>query len=314
MYHVIRSFKQYLEKDCRFPHEAVVNYLGNLPMILDNLNINSIHDIDVQKVSREWKYKRWVETAEGITLSDAARNGYLPTLKLFLEYLEKKDYPVQKGMAEIIKLPNPTFRNLTPLTADEQKQLREFLLFHVNSDLQRRDTALTLLVWSTGCTLSEAIALHVHEEGIIKTNGIQETSGDFRVKNATVYVTLRGAVFGERTVPVPEDALAFINFYLENRNFVSSILFARLTTRGPVKRISESTARKSVERVFKKAGIRAPEGRADELLRLTALSEVPEHRVARSRNIYPLSPETRELHQRFSPSVPEPNPAAHHVA
>ncbi|RMG41960.1 MAG: hypothetical protein D6732_01760, partial [Methanobacteriota archaeon] len=95
MYDVIRNFKWYLEKECRFPQEAVVQYLGNLPVIFDNLNINSIQDIDVQKINREWKYKRWMETPEGIVLSDSVYNGYLPTLKLFLKYLEKKDYPVQ---------------------------------------------------------------------------------------------------------------------------------------------------------------------------------------------------------------------------
>ncbi|RMF58026.1 MAG: site-specific integrase [Calditrichaeota bacterium] len=197
-------------------------------------------------------------------------NGYLPTLKLFLKYLEKKDYPVQKGMADIIKLPEPSYRRLTPLTEEEQRQLREFLLFHVNSELQRRDAALAFLIWSTGCSINEAIALNVHEEGIIKTDGSEIESGDFEMKDGELYVTLGNILDGERQVKVPEETLAFLNFYLENRGFISPILFARLTNTQNIKRLSEKSAKKSIERVFKKAGIGAPEGRADEVLQLTA--------------------------------------------
>lgn len=273
MFDVIRDYKSYLETNCRLPQEAVVNHLGNLPIIFDNLNITSLTDIDAGKVSSAWKVSRWESTSEGIQISEPAQSGYLLALKEFLLFLEEKGHLTGKTISEIINLPENNRKKLRGLNQQERAKLREYLLFNVKNDTQRRETALMFILLSTGCSLSEALALTVSGEGVIYTEKERQPSGNFEVAEDRLYVTIRGVDGTDRKVRLSAEVGAFMNFYLENRKQVSRILFLSSGRSNKPKAMTEASAQKIVERVFEKAGIPMRKGEALNVLRCTALED-----------------------------------------
>ena len=271
MFEVIREYKSYLETNCRLPQDTVVNYLGNLPIIFDNLKINTVSDIDARKVSSAWKFQRWESTTDGIQVSERAQSGYLIALKEFLCYLEEKGHLSDQAISSIINLPENNKKKLKGLNETEQKKLREFLLFNVKNDTQRRETALMFILLSTGCNLSEALTIHVHKDGVIYYDDARQPSGDFRVENDKLYLTIRGVDGSDRKVKLSSEVAAFLNFYLENRKQKSALLFLSNARSNTPKGMTEASAQKIVEKVFEKAGISVRKGEALTVLRCTAL-------------------------------------------
>ncbi len=271
MFEVIREYKNYLETNCRLPQDTVVNYLGNLPIIFDNLKINSLTDIDARKVSSVWKFNRWESTSDGIQISEQAQSGYLIALKEFLRYLEEKGYFSDQSISEIINLPENRKKKLKGLNESEHHKLREYLLFNVKNDTQRRETALMFILLAAGCNLSETLSLRVHHDGVIYYDDANQPSGDFRVENNRLYVTVRGVDGSDRKVKLSQQVAAFLNFYLENRKQKSRILFLSNARSNTPKRMAETSAQKIVERVFEEAGIPVRKGEVLNVLRCTAL-------------------------------------------
>jgi len=271
MYNVIREYKSYLESHCRLPQDTIVNYLGNLPIIFDNLKINSLTDIDARKVSSAWKFNRWESTSDGIQISEQAQSGYLIALKEFLRYLEEKGYLSDPSISGIINLPENRKKKLKGLNESEHHKLREYLLFNVKNDTRRRETALMFILLATGCNLSEALSLRVHRDGVIYYDDANQPSGDFRVEHNRLYVAVRGVDGSDRKVKLSRQAAAFLNFYLENRKQKSRILFLSNARSNSPKRMTETSAQKIVERVFEKAGIPVRKGEVLNVLRCTAL-------------------------------------------
>ncbi|NIT58010.1 MAG: hypothetical protein GWN00_17820, partial [Aliifodinibius sp.] len=283
MQHIVQDYKSYLETDCRYPYDTVRNYLATLPSIFHNLQISSVRDINVQKVAHAWKYSRWKPIHKGIQLSDANQDGYLPALKEFLKYLEDNGYPVQRGISDIIRVTGPQNLKLKGLASAEQKKLKDFLVFHVNSDIQRRDTVLAWLLMETGCTVNEALALNVHTDGIIYYDPQHSYSGDFEVIDGQVFVHIRGIGKQSRKLLLSPQMATFLNFYLENRSQRSSILFVNNNSitggsksgngrpgKHIAKRLTPSAAENIIEKIFTKAGIKVRPGRMTEVLRYTA--------------------------------------------
>lgn len=275
MYEVIREYKSYLENDCRFTHDTVINYLGTLPNIFTNLQIHSLNDIDAKKISYAWRIGRWEPIQKGIQLSETAQSGYLLALKEFLRYLEDKGYNVEQGISEIIKVDDVPTLKLKGLNKAEQLKLRTFLLFNIDNDLQRKETALASLIWATGCRLNEALALNIGNDGLISTRRTNGRAGDFVIDGESVYVSIRGVTSDGSKTLLPGDTVNFLNFYLENRPFKNPILFLNnARTRRP-SRLSGDIATNLIERVFRKAEIQYRSGQAVNILRSTtyALTE-----------------------------------------
>lgn len=269
MLEIIKDYRCYLEKDCRFTRDTVVNYLGNLPIILDNLEIQSVNDIDSRKISNEWRYSRWEETGEGIRLSESAQNGYLSALKEFLRYLEEKQLLSEKGISDIINLPGGGDRGLNGLAPAEQKKLREYLMFNVANDAQRRDTAMISLLLNSGCRLNELLALDVGPGGSIQFNE-SHRCGDFELVDGAVYAHIRGLGSAERKFKVNDEVMLFLNFYLENRGKISPILFLNNSVGGRVSRLTEKSAIRIIDKVFHKAAIVARRENLIDILIATA--------------------------------------------
>lgn len=315
MFDIIRGYKSYLERECRFPQDAVIHYLGNLPIILDNLNINTLQDINVQKVLDAWRLKRWEITDDGIQVSEKAQNGYLSTLKEFLAYLEKSGRLQRQGLADIIRIPEARTQKIRGLSNQEIGQLKAFLRFNVDNNSQRRETALTWFLLQTGCSISEAMALNVHSTGRILIEPHLGRSGNFWLDSGRVNVTYASEE-GEEISTVLEDELVhYLNFYLENRKYVSPILFLSDARRNIPSRLKAQTAERIIERLFQKAGIPVKNGCVAEILRATA-TEQGISKDRRNRQILSLHESDRYENEKqmahMDPSFSTPQPR--HVA
>lgn len=270
MYDVIKEYKRYLENDCRFTRDTVIHYVETLPAIFSSLEINSLQDIDSRKVSHAWRFGRWEPIQKGIQVSESAQAGYLLALKEFLRYLEDRGYCPEDGISEIIRIPEAPPVRLKGLNPGEQQQLRDFLVFNVGNDLQRKETALTFLLLATGVRLTDVLTLNVGFNGLISTHKTAGKAGDFDIEGEKVFLNLHGFDPGESRILLPSEALHYLNFYLENRNVKSTILFlnnARVIKPG---RLTPEVAINLIERVLRKAGIAIRRGQAIDILRFTA--------------------------------------------
>lgn len=280
MYEIIKEYKCYLEKDCRFTRDTVIHYVETLPAIFNHLEIRSLEDIDSQKVSQAWRFGRWEPIQKGIQLSESARGGYLLALKEFLRYLEDRGYCSEEGISEIIRIPETAPVQLRGLTPGEQQQLHDFLIFNVSNDLQRKETALSLLLLATGVRLHDALALNVGFNGLISTHKTAGKAGDFDIEGEKVYLTLRGFDAGESRILLPTETLHYLNFYLENRGVKSTILFLNNARVAKPGRLTPEVATNLMERVLRKAGISIRRGQAVDILRYTAHENRAAARVA----------------------------------
>jgi site-specific recombinase XerD len=274
MYEVIREYKMYLEKDCRFTRDTIVNYLVNLPEIFSDLKIFSLQDINSHIISYAWRIGRWEPIQKGIKLSESAQGGYLLALKEFLRYLEEKGYNVEQGISEIIRVDGHHNVPLKGLTNSEEEKLRKFLVFNVANDLQRKETGLTFLIWSIGCRLNEALSLNVGSDGLLSTRRSGGKVGDFEIVDEKIYVNIKGVSSVAGKILLPPETVNYLNFYLENRKFKSPILFlnnARVRKPG---RLASEQAANLIERVFRKADINVRTGQALNVLRYTALNKI----------------------------------------
>lgn len=167
MFGVIRGFKTYLEKQLRLPESEVVEYLGYVPIFVDHLEVTDVRQITGNRVQNAWKNRRWELTEDGIKVNEVAENGYLKSFKSFLEYLEMNELISETGLSEIIRLTEKRTNGMRKLSATELRQLREYLVFNVSNDTQRRETALVFFLLATGCSATAALSLNVHESGKI---------------------------------------------------------------------------------------------------------------------------------------------------
>lgn len=271
MYQLIEPYRHYLESNCRYASETISDCLGTLPRIFQNLEIQQVQQIDPRRVSRALRHSRWEITPDGIQRVEKEPAGYLLALKEFLQYLERSGFPVPEGISELVALPADARPKLGGLTGEEQARLREFLIFNVRNDRQRRDTALLFLLMGTDCALSEALALQVHADGVIYNGAVSKVSGDFLVRDQQYYVRIKSARNVYREVLVPEEAIHFINFYLENRKHRSSALFINDSGKNPLGRISEASAGRFIGKACQAAGIDLPAAQLPDILRNTAI-------------------------------------------
>lgn len=276
MYQLIEPYRHYLETNCRYASETISDCLGTLPRIFQNLEIQQVQQIDPRRISRALRHSRWEITPDGIQRVEKEPAGYLLALKEFLQYLERSGFPVPEGISELVTLPRDARPKLGGLTGEEQARLREFLIFNVKNDRQRRDTALLFLLMGTDCSLAEALALKVHPDGIIYSGAVARVSGDFLVRDQQYYVRIKSARHVYREVRVPEEAIHFINFYLENRKNRSSVLFINDSGKNPLGRISEASAGRFIGKACQAAGIDLPAGQLPDILRNTAIRAVGE--------------------------------------
>lgn len=296
MFNLMREYKSYLEKNCRYTQDTVVNYLGNLTVMFDNLQIQSLGDIDSYKVSTAWRTARWQNIDQGIEVSEKAENGYLSAFKEFLRYIEDRGYLGNEVISEIIRIPEKTPEKLRGLNKAEYQRLNTFLPYHVSNDTQRKETALVSLILSTGCSITEALSLMVHPSGVIDLETEDIVSGDFKMENEKINVYFGGIDNPEWQTTIPYGTAVLINFYLENRVHRNSIMFLNSAKKHSPVRLSEAAAERMVEKVLRKAEIETKKGLGVEILRQTAWANGLGNKAAsRTRRI--ISLQSDENHQ-----------------
>ena len=276
MHKLIENYKSYLENNRGFTGDTVRKYSQNVALIIDKLKITSVHEFTSRNINEAWYSAFWAALQTGHKLSDASRQNYLSSLKSFLRYLELYG-KIEKGIADKITLPKVTEKHYQGLTKAEQKALREYLSTHLRTDTERRDAALIYFMWATACRISEALALNVHGDGMIYTDNLLQRSGDFQVtkegKKAYIYVHINGKNKKNRNIVVSPEAIAYLNFYLENRKQKSSILFMSHAhnpqrNKGRLLRVGAYGA---VAKVFARVGIETKEQVVTHILRHTAI-------------------------------------------
>lgn len=255
MLKLLPEYRSYLEEYCRFDEKTVAHYLGQLPFAIESMQIESVQDLQPRNVARAWQVHRWREFDRGIVESEEATGGYLIALKEFLRYLEERGYPVTPGIANIIPLVTPSSCRCRGLSQFELQKLQKHLVFHVSNDCQRRTTALVHLLLGTGASLEEVLATRIGESQILPSDKTDNSCGDFHVRDGQVFLQIRESIGRSREIPLSEDAVTFVNFYLENRPVESPFLFARLSRTGLPKRWPIGSARRAVQRLLREAGL-----------------------------------------------------------
>lgn len=270
MQEILKSYQAYLRNSLGYTTETVVKYIGNLFIIFKELGITSLGDLQAEKINSAWLADLWKIVQDRRGLSDNTVISYQSSLKKYLKFLEDNGH-IAPGTAAQIKLARPTQVHLQGLSAEEQVALREYLARNLKTEVERRNAALIMFVWATAARISEALNLRVHKDGLIYTDKSSLRSGSFSIHRGQIYVYIEAAKFKrDRNIPVADEAVAYLNYYLENRKEKSPILFLSHTRNKPHDQLTRSGAYVVFEKVFKKAGIPKPKSLLTHSLRHTA--------------------------------------------
>lgn len=271
MQYLLEPYRDYLLGICRFHKDTVADCMDHLPRIFKSLQVSRVEEIGAEQVRQALLQSRWEITPEGIRRAEQHGDSYLLALKQFLQYLQDSGHPVPGGLANMVSLSEAPVAKFGGLTEAEQNQLRRFLVFNVKNDAQRRDTALVFLLMSVDCNLEEALQLKVHRNGVIRTDLPTIVSGDFRKTKNGMQLKLKNGSGAYRQIAVPHETLNFLNFYLENRKHKSNRLFIKNSGKNGLDAISPASAKRFVNKVFKKAGLDIKPAQIFAILQSTAL-------------------------------------------
>lgn len=271
MQELLQQYQNHLRHNLGNTAETVVKYVGNLRIIFDELNIENLEDINAGEINQKWLDDLWNIMQNRRGLSDSTVRIYQSSLKKFIVFLEKNEL-IAPGTAGRIDLAKPSHVHIEGLSHEAQKQLREYLANSLQSETGCRNAALISFMWSTGCRISEAIALDVHGDGYIYTDNPLTRSGSFSISEGDVYVHINGKGKRNRNIPVAVESVAYINYYLENRETRrSSTLFMGCANNHRGERLTRGGANFALKGVFADIGIQKPVGVCSHILRHTAI-------------------------------------------
>ena len=274
MHDLLMPYVSYLTTDCRYHPKTVSKYMNSMTSLMRKLDISNAYQLDANKAQQAWRMDRWQMTDQGIQAVEASDSSYAPALKTFVKYLKEVGFPVQDGVESTLEQVREEKIPLSGLLPAEQKQLREFLLFHISDDVERRDTALLFLLMTTGIPLEHALTLNVHTDGLIYSD---RSSGHFEpAEDDCMIINYRGLQY-----TVPAEVVLFLNFYLENRKHQQcDKLFIRGNGRvNATKEMTIKAARKVLESLIEQAGIELRSDQISEVLRNTEYEDWSRRRI-----------------------------------
>jgi|GEM_PF-5063626 len=258
----LAAYQTHLETDRRFHPELVQSYLSALPELLQSQRLSSPAELTKEEVLRIWQQQRWEETSFGIRSRDVSRDRKLIALRSFLRYMEEECRALPNGMHSIIQVEDAHPDRLGGLTSDELNRLKLALIQNISTCNQRRETALIFLICETGLPLDTLLELRVGRNGLITANG---KSGDFVQKGGRFYLRA-----GKQLLPLSNNVIHFINFYLENRRHRTVKLFVKGNGKDAAGHWPVVSALRSLTRFFKQLDISIPKGRLLDVLQATA--------------------------------------------
>jgi site-specific recombinase XerD len=169
--------------------------------------------------------------------SPASRQRALVAVRSWVRWLAREEL-IKNDFSNRIMLPKVEERLPKPLPADELTLLLASL--PADTSIARRDRALVYFLISTGCRISEALALN---------------RGDMPRAGNRLVVTGKGSK--QRVVYLTEDAKAVLDDYLLHRTDTSLALFVnydRSVDRGGERRLTSDGARHVVRRLRRELG------------------------------------------------------------
>ena len=183
-------------------------------------------------------------------------------LRSFLRHLEEECRALPYGMHNIIQVEDARPDRLGGLTSDELNRLKLQLIQNISTCNKRRETALIFLLCETGLSLDQLLELRVGRNGMITAEG---RSGDFILKSSRFHLRI-----GKQLLPLSNNVIHFINFYLENRRHRTVKLFVKGSGKDAAGNWPVVAALRSLTRFFKQLDISIPKGRLLDVLQATA--------------------------------------------
>lgn len=268
MQEILSSYRTYLENDKGFSDNTVKRYSDSVEKMFKILRVYSIEQLTPDLINKRWLDHFWNESQIKRPYADKTRVMYLSALKSFLGFLYKHEM-ITHDIAEKIEMPKTRTLFLEGLSDKEQKTLREYIATKLRTESDMRNAAIIMFMWSTAARVSEALRLRCHPDSYIYFHDSSMISGDFHVEDDRVYVHIMGKGKKDRKIVVPDDALAYLNLYLNERKTKNAVVFQGLNK-------EESLRRESVVymlyRYFNACGIKKPEGLCTHVLRHTAIN------------------------------------------
>jgi site-specific recombinase XerD len=169
--------------------------------------------------------------------SPASRQRALVAVRSWLRWLAREEL-IEKDLSNRVTLPKVEQRLPKPLPSDELARLLAGL--PADTPIARRDRALVYFLISTGCRISEALALD---------------RGDVPGAGNRIVVTGKGSK--QRVVYLTDDARAALDEYLQARSDTSLALFLnydRSAGPGEARRLTADGARHVVRRLRRELG------------------------------------------------------------
>jgi len=274
MQQILQSFKLYLKNDRGFSEETIVKYLGNLHILFKKMKIYDISQLKSIVINKRLLDDFWSDFAGGKKIaSDSTRANYMATLKSFFKFCYLSEY-ITEDISQKIVMPKKRLLFLEGgMNHKEQKVLRDYIASHLKTEKDLRDAALMMFLWSTATRVSEALNLRCHKESYIYFHSETVRSGDFHLDEGNIYVHIMGKDKRDRVVAVSNDALHYLNLYLDSRKVKNEILFHNVrNNRSETLKLSRNAAGVIIEKILKICDIRKPKNLRTHIFRHTAIN------------------------------------------
>lgn len=199
---LVRKFLEYIEIEKGRSVKTVENYKRYLKRFFDYTEIKDVEKIDMENVSdfriylnRQDNGKKGIEKK---TLSKKTQNYYLTALKMFLQFLSKRD--IKSLASEKIELAKVSQRELDLVSEKEFERFLKADDLKLSKEERLKEKAIIELLYSTGLRVSELCSLNID---------IDMSNNEF---------TIRGKGGKLRLVFLSERAKDFLKQYLDLRN------------------------------------------------------------------------------------------------
>ena len=244
----ILRYQKYLRNVRNASPYTLRNYTRSLDLLVETVGEIDLEKLSIEKIDdyrdRIFEIK---STRSGETISRATQNLYLIPVRAFLKFCHQRDLSKNLISPEKIELVKSDPRDVSGITAEELKRLREWN-GSKNEQINLRDRAIIEMLFSTGLRISELVALN-------KEN----------VNLHTREFSIIGKGRKVRLVFLTEQATTLLKKYLDTRtdNFPPLFLNARrnkteFETNGESRRLTRTAIEVMVRDRGRHAGITRP--------------------------------------------------------
>lgn len=272
MQRTLEQYKSYIINEKGFSKETVYKYMSNLRVMFNRMKINNLSQVDSSIINKRLIDDFWKDHVAGKNLTDQTRIGYLSSLKSYLKFLYDHQY-IDNDVSQKIVMPKVRQRFIHGLSPTEQKKVLDYLASHLKTEADMRNAALIMFLWATACRISEALNVRCHPNSYVYCSDESIRSGDFHLSEGNVYVHIIGKGKRDRVIVVADEALAYLNLYLDNRKVKNEILFQNIRNHKNNKiKLNRNSAWRIVDKIFKECEIYKQAGVSTHVLRHTAIN------------------------------------------